>query len=180
VKTRDFILILIAVAVVAVLLLRTDTADAPYPRPSPIADRPETVPSPKQIETAQDELPADASELAVEFGVGEIPDPPEKTEELLATGEKLYQTNCALCHGTEMAGDGDAGKVFDPAPTDLRSPEHYKYGHDSRSIYRVTAFGIEGTGMAPWDGILAPEDMWAISFYVESRVEHKASSSSSD
>ena len=79
-----------------------------------------------------------------------------------------------------MAGDGDAGKVLDPAPTDLRSSEHYKYGADSRSIYRATAYGIEGTGMAPWDGILEADDMWAVSFYVESRVEKPGSLPSSD
>ena len=179
-KTRDFILVLIVVAVVAVLLLRTDTAETPDPQPSPIAARTESAPSPIPKETAQDEIPADAPELAEEYGVAEIPEPPPKTEELLAKGGQLYEVNCALCHGAEMAGDGDAGKVLDPAPTDLRSSENYKYGTGSQSIYRATAYGIDGTGMAPWDDILEPEDMWAISFYVESRTEKPGGTPSSD
>mgnify|MGYP000268202352 CR=1 FL=1 len=179
-KTRDFILVLIVVAVVAVLLLRTDTAEVPDPQPTSIAARTESAPSSKPEETAQDEIPTDASELAEESGVGEIPDPPPKTEDLIAKGGELYHANCALCHGAGMAGDGDAAEAFDPAPTDLRSSGHYKYGTDARSIYRATAYGIEGTGMAPWDGILEPEDMWAISFYVESRTEKPGGTPSSD
>jgi len=49
-----------------------------------------------------------------------------------------------------------------PSPNRPEKLKNYKYGTDSRSIYRATAYGIDGTGMAPWDGILEPEDMWAI------------------
>ncbi len=181
-KTRDFILVLIVVAVVAVLFLRTDTTDAPDIQPTTVARETESAPSPspKPKETVQNELPADASVQAGEISDGEIPDPPEVTTELIAKGGELYQVNCAFCHGVEMAGDGDAGKVLDPAPTDLRTSAHYKYGTDPRSIYRATAHGIEGTGMAPWGDILEPYDMWAISLYVESRIDQQESQPSSE
>ena len=170
-KTRDFLLVLIVVAVVALLLFRSDNAEAPDSTPTPKATQ-AAGPSPTPEATTPDEPHVtECLEDIENTDTYQIPDPPQKTEELLAKGGEIYQANCALCHGNEMAGDGDAGKVLDPAPTDLRSSKYYKYGSAPRNIYRDTAYGIEGTGMAPWDGILSPEEMWAVSFYVESQID---------
>ncbi len=108
-----------------------------------------------------------------DFGTGEVPDPPEKTDALLLIGKKAYLKNCALCHGLNLDGTGDGGRSLLPPPTDLGLSKNFKYGSDSRSIYRVAAYGIEGTGCAPWDGIITPHDMWAISFYIESRLDRR-------
>lgn len=170
-KTRDFLLVLIVVAVVALLFFRTDNADAPVYPSTPRATR-TAGPSPTpEATTRKEPYVTECLEDIENVDTYQIPDPPQKTDDLVAKGAKVYQANCALCHGNGMAGDGDAGKVLDPAPTDLRSSKNYKYGSAPRNIYRDTAYGIEGTGMAPWDGILSPEEMWAVSFYVESQID---------
>jgi mono/diheme cytochrome c family protein len=41
------------------------------------------------------------------------------TEENLAAGARLYEENCASCHGEKGKGDGEAAKDLKPSPTDL-------------------------------------------------------------
>ena len=95
-------------------------------------------------------------------------DMPEPTTEVLLAGRELYTANCASCHGNQLQGDGVAGARLDPSPTDLRSKANYKYGHLQYGVYRTAAYGVEGTGMAPWGDILTPEELWAVSHYVVS------------
>jgi mono/diheme cytochrome c family protein len=91
---------------------------------------------------------------------------PPSTPEAVAKGKELYAANCALCHGAEGLGDGEGGASLDPPPRNLTVADEYKYGHLELALYRTGTYGIEGTGMAPWDGIIAPEDQWAIGHYI--------------
>lgn len=91
---------------------------------------------------------------------------PPSSPEVVAKGKELYAANCALCHGAEGLGDGAGGASLDPPPRNLTATDEYKYGHMDLALYRTGTYGIEGTGMAPWDGIIAPEDQWAIGHYI--------------
>ena len=81
-------------------------------------------------------------------------------------GAKLYQDNCALCHGSIGKGDGYGGSRLDPPPTNLTRPGDYKYGRRELAVYRTGRYGVDGTGMVPWDGILSNEELWCITHYV--------------
>lgn len=94
-----------------------------------------------------------------------IPAPSLKRAKL---GAALYQRNCSACHGKLGLGDGDASVALDPRPTNLTLPANYKYGHMELAIFRTTKYGVEATGMAPWEGILSDDDVWNITFYVRS------------
>ena len=91
---------------------------------------------------------------------------PPSTPEAVAKGKELYAANCALCHGATGLGDGDGGASLDPPPRNLTEVDEYKYGHLELALYRTGTYGIEGTGMAPWDGIIPAEDQWAIGHYI--------------
>lgn len=91
---------------------------------------------------------------------------PPSTPEAIAKGKELYAQNCALCHGATGLGDGEGGASLDPPPRNLTATSEYKYGHLELALYRTGNYGIEGTGMAPWDGIISPEDQWAIGHYI--------------
>ncbi len=59
--------------------------------------------------------------------------------------EKLYVTNCAMCHGRQGQGDGAAAGALAPKPTDFRSQRpSLGYAED------VLAQGVPGTAMPPW------------------------------
>ena len=93
---------------------------------------------------------------------------PRSYPESIARGKKFYEANCALCHGVTGLGDGGGGAGLNPPPRNLTVTSEYKYGHLELALYRTATYGIEGTGMAPWDGILSPEDTWDIVHYVRS------------
>ena len=91
---------------------------------------------------------------------------PPSTPEAVAKGKELYAANCALCHGAAGLGDGEGGASLDPPPRNLTATDEYKYGHLELALFRTGTYGVEGTGMAPWDGIIAPADQWAIGHYI--------------
>ena len=37
----------------------------------------------------------------------------------IRSGEELFRTNCAACHGTEARGDGPLAKLLERQPSDL-------------------------------------------------------------
>lgn len=102
--------------------------------------------------------------------VPEPPDfhnPPPFSEAMQLRGKGLYQTYCASCHGQGGQGDGRAGQVLNPKPTDLTEQRAYRQGSRPEVVAFTVYHGIEGTGMAPWGDILTEEEIWAIGAYVE-------------
>lgn len=82
----------------------------------------------------------------------------------LARGARLYQANCAACHGDTGRGDGPAGAELDPPPTDFhdaaRARQRSLYG-----LYNTITLGVQGTDMASFAS-LPDEDRWALAFHV--------------
>ena len=91
---------------------------------------------------------------------------PPSDAAMIAKGKELFVANCTSCHGDQGLGDGTAGASLDPKPRNLTAIDEYKYGHLELALYRTGAYGVEGTGMAPWGDILEPEEQWAITHYI--------------
>ena len=82
-------------------------------------------------------------------------------------GRQLFLDNCFSCHGAEGKGDGDAGSALDPQPANLTLPANYKFGASSLAVFRTVKYGVEGTGMAPWEGRMTDEECWKVVDYVK-------------
>jgi high-affinity iron transporter len=82
----------------------------------------------------------------------------------LALGERLYQENCASCHGPAGAGNGPLAAHLDPRPIDFtdraRASERSPF-----ALYQVIGQGLDGTAM-PSFAQLPDEDRWALAFQV--------------
>lgn len=91
---------------------------------------------------------------------------PASTPDSVAKGKALFAANCATCHGAEGKGDGDAGKALDPPPRNLHARGEFKYGAGDRGLYRTIFYGVDGTGMAPMEGTLKPEEVWQVVHFV--------------
>ncbi len=91
---------------------------------------------------------------------------PPSTPDSVAKGKALFAANCATCHGAEGKGDGAAGKALDPPPRNLHVKEEFKYGAGDRGLYRTIFYGVDGTGMAPMEGTLKPEEVWQVVHFV--------------
>jgi len=78
---------------------------------------------------------------------------------------KLFQSNCATCHGSSGYGDGIAGKNLDPKPANFHDPE-LVWGSSPFKFYNTIRLGVPGTGMAAFSN-LTDEEVWSLAFYLK-------------
>ena len=93
--------------------------------------------------------------------------PPKKTPELLSQGKKLYDQNCAVCHGAKGDGKGPAGIALKPPPRTFNIPLNqwtYSKG-DPNKVFDVITKGIPNTAMVKWDQ-LSEQERWALVYTV--------------
>ncbi|PIR21388.1 MAG: hypothetical protein COV45_01180 [Deltaproteobacteria bacterium CG11_big_fil_rev_8_21_14_0_20_47_16] len=86
---------------------------------------------------------------------------PEKSDALLERGHYLYARECSGCHGKTGNADGISAKLLVPAAANLT-----KIQPSAEYIYTILNTGIPGSAM-PHFRDYKPEDLWAISFYVQ-------------
>lgn len=73
-------------------------------------------------------------------------------------GKQVYMTNCMACH----AADGGGG--IGPNMTD----DYYIHGGTLEDIKKIVEDGVIAKGMVPWKGILKPDDLDAVVFFMRS------------
>ena len=85
----------------------------------------------------------------------------------MASGKKIYDDNCAQCHGATGKGDGpgrESMKPKTPLPANFTDPERIG-GLSPFKVFNTASFGIEGTAMASF-AALSEEQRWQVAFYV--------------
>lgn len=108
----------------------------------------------------------------VAFDISKVAEPWVESPELIAYGGKLYQTNCALCHGPGGLGDGPGGAGTNPPPRNLVEGK-WTQGGGIIAHYEVLRKGIAGSSMASY-AHFKPADRWALVHYVESITQNKS------
>ncbi|HSB81544.1 MAG TPA: copper homeostasis membrane protein CopD [Candidatus Methylomirabilis sp.] len=76
----------------------------------------------------------------------------------VAHGLRLYQENCAGCHGANGYGDGPAGRMLRPRPADLTAK--HTGDHTAGDLFWWLGHGIPGTGMPAFADRLSETDRW--------------------
>ncbi len=107
----------------------------------------------------------------------QIPEPPPEydgltnpltsSEDTLAKGARLFQANCASCHGDTGQGDGPAGVSLEPRPANLAGNEASL--SDAYLFWRISKGGMfePFSSMMPgWDSILREEQIWQVITYI--------------
>ncbi len=112
---------------------------------------------------------AEGAKLA--FNVDQIQEPWVVSEEMIAHGQKVYASNCALCHGAEGKGDGSAGQGLNPKPRNLIEGS-WTQGAGLIARFKVLQNGIAGTSMASFSH-LKSGDRWAMVHFIESITQNK-------
>lgn len=88
--------------------------------------------------------------------------------EMAPDGDKLFQTNCQMCHGARGHGDGPAGEALDPKPKNLAAFQ--KSAGDDYLFWRVNE-GKPGTSMVAWKGVLTDDQIWKIVSFIRTLKE---------
>jgi mono/diheme cytochrome c family protein len=83
----------------------------------------------------------------------------------IAAGKKLFATNCASCHGAEGKGDGKAGALLKPLPSNLADGD-WKHGSSDGEIFTLIRDGSKNTGMKGFGGRIPPQDLWNLVNFV--------------
>lgn len=83
-------------------------------------------------------------------------------------GSDLFQTNCAMCHGSQGHGDGPAGQSLVPKPKNLAVLQ--KSVADDYLFWRISE-GKSGTSMVAWKGILTEDQIWQIVSFIRTLKE---------
>lgn len=71
-------------------------------------------------------------------------------------GKKVFETNCASCHGLTGKGDGAVASALNPKPRNFVEAK-FKYGSDDASLFKTISAG-KGV-MPPWKGILSDKQI---------------------
>ncbi|MBK8207063.1 MAG: cytochrome c [Planctomycetes bacterium] len=84
-------------------------------------------------------------------------------------GKKLFDANCATCHGPTGAGDGPLGKALNPPAGDLSNPKLHDAVGDDYLFWRISeggGFAPFNSGMTPFKGTFNEEQRWHVVAYV--------------
>jgi mono/diheme cytochrome c family protein len=94
----------------------------------------------------------------------------------IARGQKLFKTNCELCHGADGRGTGPAAKGLPHAPADLTHHFHMKPGDgDAYLFWRVSEGGMVEpfksmqSTMPAFKTVLSEDQRWDVLAYVHAQ-----------
>src|SRR5258708_4596665 len=85
----------------------------------------------------------------------------------IAAGQKLYEKNCASCHGATGKGDGKMGAELSPKPSDLSDAE-WKHGSWDGEILKGINEGVKSRGMGSYKSKMTGHEMGDVVNYVRS------------
>jgi len=85
----------------------------------------------------------------------------------MASGQKIYEKNCASCHGASGMGDGPIARTLHPAPPAL-AVDSVGGAVSPATMFRVVSVGVRGTPMGGWASTLTADERWNVVAYVTS------------
>jgi len=91
------------------------------------------------------------------------PNPVPANANTIALGQKLFVSNCMICHGQAGKGDGPGGAALEKRPTDLTA--RVRAGAtDGELFWKIT----EGRSpMLSWKGSLTETQRWELVDYIK-------------
>jgi mono/diheme cytochrome c family protein len=102
---------------------------------------------------------------AIPAGEKERKNPLTTSEANLTAGKRLYEDQCANCHGDGGKGDGSDAMMYDPAPSDLTDAPKMNAKSDGELYFQIT----EGRKPMPsFKKKLPEEQRWQLVLFVRS------------
>lgn len=93
--------------------------------------------------------------------------PLSPTRDNIAGGKRLYEQNCAACHGASGLGDGPAAKTLDPPPARIAGLGRMPMMGDGYLHWTIAEGGAPvKSAMPPFKAALAEDDIWKIILFL--------------
>jgi mono/diheme cytochrome c family protein len=122
---------------------------------------------PGHLETA---FATGAKHLLVRWSSREgIPPAPTNLQASIEEGDKLYATDCSMCHGPDGHTPTDSGRWMYPRAADLASPEVQQYSN--RELFWIVKNGIRLSGMPAFGRVESDEHIWNLTHYLRTLRE---------
>jgi len=102
-------------------------------------------------------------DASIERRAPKMKNPVPLTDENLAAGMKVYQNNCALCHGDIHQRRARLADTLYPRP-----PQFVEDAADmppNQNFY-IIQHGIRMSGMPGWKDALSPQEMWQVTGFL--------------
>jgi mono/diheme cytochrome c family protein len=114
---------------------------------------------------------------AVPAPYNSMSNPLPRTRETVERGAKVYEQNCASCHGTTGAGDGPMARTISPPPANLAWLSQMPMVQwDPFMFWTVAEGGAQyGNAMPAFKNTLSKDDIWAVIAYVQARLPQVSS-----
>jgi len=93
-----------------------------------------------------------------------IPPAPTNLQASIEEGNKLYATDCSMCHGPDGHTPTDSGRWMYPRASDLTSPAVQRYS-DSE-LFWIVKNGIRLSGMPAFGRVESDEHIWNLVHYL--------------
>lgn len=117
---------------------------------------------PRNLYDHRDPTSIDALSSATFHAREEVAPPlPDGASEQVRRGERLFQDNCAFCHGAAGTGQNWIGTFLVPPPRDLTA----EAGLTADRLRHTIREGIDGTSMPAWKHVWGDEEIDAVVAY---------------
>jgi mono/diheme cytochrome c family protein len=93
-----------------------------------------------------------------------IPAAPTNLKASIEEGDKLFGSECAMCHGFDGHAPTDAGRWMYPRASDLTSPDVQQYSDPE--LFWIVKNGIRLSGMPAFGKVESDERIWNLVHYV--------------
>lgn len=128
------------------------------------SSRPLSYPRMGFVPGQQDDAPIDAVSGASAYAKHEVMPKVDGLSAKQKHGERLFQANCAFCHGADGTGKNWIGQFMEPKARDLSA--YTPQTMPPVRLTRVIREGLPGTSMPAWRDVLAPDEVEAVASYV--------------
>jgi mono/diheme cytochrome c family protein len=93
--------------------------------------------------------------------------PLPSTKQNAESGRRLFDQNCAQCHGPAGRGDGLAGANLSPPPADVAATSKMPMATDGYLYWAISEGGVAvRSAMPPFKGNLKENEIWEIITYL--------------
>jgi mono/diheme cytochrome c family protein len=117
----------------------------------------------KEVSALESTIAMPALDAAVDRRASEAPNPIRPVDDNLTAGMKIYQTNCASCHGDIHRPRGVFADSFYP-----RAPQFIEDAPDmsENQNFYIIQHGIRLSGMPAWKQVLTEQEIWQVTTFL--------------